>query len=151
MTKTDLKELYQVACDGKGRKADDGQLRVWVLTLLHLDKADLSQALVWYFTENSDFPMPAQLKPLAERARRNRFTAGNQKGRVAWMCPTCKTRTVGFLAPGAETLRTCHSSYGPCDPVRKIYSPSLPCDANGQAQLCGAILDVESDVRPVCA
>lgn len=146
MTKTQLEELYKVSCAGKGFKPTDGQFKVWTLTLLHLEHADLSQALVWYFSENTNFPMPAELKQLAEKSRRQRLAAKDNRQRVTFVCPVCRMRVVGFYAPGEDTTVTCRSSDGPWTPG-KGCAKLPPCADRTQQPICGAILEIESDER----
>jgi hypothetical protein len=148
MTKTDMEELYKVACQGKGYKGSDGQFKVWVLTLGHLEKADLAAAMVEYFTNNTGFPMPAELKPLAEAAKRKRTEVHHERRRVTFVCPVCSVRVSAFLAPGESTMIACRSIYTPWKIGQKEPQRFLPRDpATNDYQVCGAILDVEMDER----
>ena len=108
MTDTQLKELYRTACHGKGFEPNDGQFKVWKQTLGWCEEADLAQALVWYFSDNAAFPMPAELKTLSERARRERVSRAAQKTElVGWFCPECGVHLSGFLDPSDHAPRAC--------------------------------------------
>lgn len=99
MTKTELEKLYRMACDGKGYQPDDGQFKVWKLTLMWAEEKDLAQALVWFFQTEQGFPMPAQLKTLAEKARRERLArAVGDETYTVYVCAECGTR-VGSWRP----------------------------------------------------
>jgi hypothetical protein len=110
MTEAQLKNLYKVACDGKGFVGNDGQFKVWKQTLGWTEEKDLAKALVWWFTAETDFPMPALLKPLIERSRRERIAKASQRRfHVRWQCTTCHYTMQGFLAEDTNLERYCQS------------------------------------------
>ena len=109
MTEKELRNLYQTACDGKGYIGNEGQFKVWKQTLGWCEERDLAKALVAYFQDNTGFPMPAELKTLAESARRARITAASAiKELVRWRCPDCGIYRSGFLEPADHEPRICH-------------------------------------------
>lgn len=132
MTDNQLKEIYRTACYGKGFEPNDGQFKVWKQTLGWCEEADLAQALVWYFQENTSFPMPAELKPLSERARRGRTakTTG-PKDEVRWRCPDCYVTMTGSIDPSDDRPRIC----------RGLPRNRPQCDPQGNPIPCGAVMD----------
>jgi hypothetical protein len=97
MTDKDLKEIYKMACATKGFEPSDGQYKIWKQTLGWCDPKDLEKAIVEYFTTNQNFPMPAELKPLAEAARlkRVRPTTGYEFT-TGYRCPRCALTVTSF-------------------------------------------------------
>ena len=134
MKDSELRQLYQTACHGKGYEPNDGQFKLWKQTLGWCEERDLAQALVWYFEANSGFPMPADLKPLAERARRTRtLEAAAPKDVVIWQCPDCGVTMTGFVGEGESIERRCAGAYR----KRGEMPRSLP-----KGQVCGARMQV---------
>lgn len=108
MTDKQLRVLYQTACDGKGFQPNDGQYKIWKQTLGWAEEADLARALMYYFEENTDFPMPAQLKHLIERSRRERLTASEQPCEtVEYGCPECHAPFSVVVGVGDARPRLC--------------------------------------------
>lgn len=108
MTTKELEKIYKLACDGKGYEPNDGQFKIWKQTLGWSEECDLSQALTWWFADNTDFPMPALLKPLLEKARLARVArATGQKDLVRWHCPDCGIYRSGFISPNDQFSRRC--------------------------------------------
>ena len=129
MTTAQLKKLYQTACDGKGFEGNAGQFKVWQQTLGWCEETDLAQALVWYFQENTSFPMPADLKPLSERARRARTSSNTgPKDEVRWQCPDCGVIMTGFIDRADNRTRICRAT--PRNgPQHDAAGNSIPCGA----------------------
>ncbi len=103
MTDGELKELYTLACEAKGYDPDPGQFRTWKSTLGWSDARDLEKAIAEHYTTNINLPMPAELKPLIEAARRKRTlpTTGYEH-QTGYRCPRCH-RTVTSFAEAVET------------------------------------------------
>ena len=136
MTKRELEQVYKLACDGKGFKPNDGQFKIWQLTLGNLEELDLQQALVWYWADNTNFPMPAELKTLAERSRRAR--ASQTLGWIVrYQCPVCGMTMTSNPHTENRPPRTCNSCYGPIGSGIMLE----------EGEVCGAILDVLEDRR----
>jgi hypothetical protein len=103
MTDTQLRNLYKTACAGKNYEPTDGQFKVWKQTLGWCEEKHLAQALVWWFESNQNFPMPADLKPLAEKCRRqNERNLTIKQDLVRWHCPECGIFATGFVPVGME-------------------------------------------------
>jgi hypothetical protein len=108
MTDKELKDLYVTACSGKGFEPSDGQFKLWKQTLGWCEQSDLAKALVEYFSTNTAFPMPAELKALSEQARRIRVTQAARKTvLVRWQCPDCKVTMCGWIPPEDRDPRAC--------------------------------------------
>ena len=124
MKTSELEEIYVTACRGKGYEPNDGQFKIWKQTLGWCEQADLAQALVWWFTENSEFPMPAELKRLSEKSRRDREAkAAVLHDLITYQCPVCRVTRSGW----------------PADPERQRYCMNVAKDGDGR---CGAILQI---------
>ena len=128
MTTKQLEKLYEMACRGKGYEPNDGQFKLWKQTLGWCEEVDLGQALVWYFSENTAFPMPAELKPLSARSLRERTNKTKDlRWYVTWECPTCGFRMSGFLSEDADLERRCPSPYAPLGDPRKSLKVGEVC------------------------
>lgn len=93
MTPKQLESLYKLVCDGKGFAPNDGQFKIWKQTLGFYEEKDVSQAITSFFQRNSTFPMPAELRPLIESARRQRIAkAGQPSVYTLWRCMECGYR-----------------------------------------------------------
>ena len=124
MTEKELRNLYQTACDGKGYIGNEGQFKVWKQTLGWCEERDLAKALVAYFESNTAFPMPAELKTLAESARRARMTAASVSKELAhWHCAECGVYQGGHILASDHEPRVCRG---------------VPREGSG---ICGAIMD----------
>jgi hypothetical protein len=150
MTTKELEGIYATACQAKGFEPNDGQFRIWRQTLGWVDRADLEQALIWYFSENTNFPMPSELKTLAGRAQQARVARTSEaRFLVVWLCPVCGFRQSGFLAQNADARRYCPSHWGPLLP---IDAPRVEGKRPERIQLtkgtiCGHDLQVVTDER----
>ena len=133
-----MQGIYRMACEGKGYKGNEAQLKLWFLTMGGFEEADVAQGLIWYWETNTAFPMPAELKILAEKARR-----GRQSSALGWIvryqCPQCGVTMTSVRKTEEWSPRACNSRYGPIG--SRIM---LPPD-----EVCGAILDVLEDRREV--
>ena len=150
MTEKELRIVYASACSGKGFEPNDGQFKVWKQTLGWCDERDLAQALIWFYEEDTTFPMPAELKPLAERARRERAARSEvRRGLVMWKCPVCAWKMAGFLTLEDRALRFCRSSWGPSLPVDapRVNGTRPERKQLGQGVTCGTQLDILHDER----
>jgi hypothetical protein len=112
MTDKQLRGIYGMACSGKGYDPNEGQFKLWKQLLGWHEEADLAQALLWYFEQNTTFPMPAELKTLAGQAKRAR--EGNRsvkKYLVMYQCPLCLMTASEWLPMGENPMRICNSIY----------------------------------------
>jgi hypothetical protein len=130
MTK-ELEGIYRVACQAKGYEGNDGQFKIWKQTLGWCERPDLEKALEVWFSSSTAFPMPADLKPLSEQARRARAARLAQKEMlVMWHCLDCGVGLSGYLAEGESTEgRRCKGI-----PRRKEYE---------RGEHCGGIMVVD--------
>ena len=132
MTPKQLEAIYRTACAGKGYEGSKAQCKVWEQTIGWCEEADLSQALIWYFQANTTFPMPAELKPLSERARVARVSKNTgPKDEVRWRCPDCGVTMTGFIDPQDRYTRVC----------RGIPRGKPQVDGEGRQLPCGGIMD----------
>ena len=54
--------------------------------------------MIWYFMTETTFPMPAELKPLARKAKRERVTKLSQPATlIAWQCEGLPRRMLWLL------------------------------------------------------
>jgi hypothetical protein len=89
--------------------------------------------LIWFYEEETTFPMPAELKPLAERARRERTARSEiRRGLVMWKCPVCAWTMSGHLTLEDRAPRFCRSTGRP---------------QMGEGVMCGASLVILHDER----
>lgn len=108
MTDSELKELYRKACYSKNYEPSDGQFKVWKQTLGFADEPDLARALTLFFQDNTEFPMPSQLKHLIERARRERLQASELPcEHVEYECPSCHAPFSTVVNVGDNRNRIC--------------------------------------------
>lgn len=104
----DMGRIYYDACDAKGYKGNEGQLKLWRQMLGYADLGDLRTAMELYWQENSDFPMPAQLRHLVERARRERLEkSGGPSEMVEYECPQCHAPFSTVVDVGDMRPRLC--------------------------------------------
>jgi hypothetical protein len=150
MTTKELQGIYETACHAKGYTPNDGQFKIWRQTLGWCERKDLEAALVSYFTDNSGFPMPAELKPLSEHNRRLRVAqASESRALVVWLCPVCGYRRSGFLTSLESAYRKCLSHWGPllaldAPRVKGVRPERIQLE---DGQVCGAELGIVSDER----
>ena len=137
MNLKELEGIYKTACEAKGYVGNKGQSKVWFQTLGHLEEADLAQAVTRYFEANASFPMPAELKPLAEQARRARVNTG-----LGWIvtsiCPECGSRYTGVYKTQERPVKTCRSPYS------RVNGKFVML---GENEVCGAMLNILEDRR----
>jgi hypothetical protein len=97
VTEKQLRTIYQTACDGKSFEPNEGQFKVWKQVLGWAEEKDLARALIFWFTDQTGFPMPADLKPLIEQARRERIAkASTPQVQKVWECLDCHTTVSSF-------------------------------------------------------
>jgi hypothetical protein len=128
MTDPQLRKLYTEACHTKGFEPSDGQFKTWKATLGWIEEQDLSKALFYWFGNQTTFPMPAELKPLAARSKRERESRKDLV-LVTSVCALCHRMFTGFHAADDDTQRYC---YGP-DPQERR-------DHNNKVMICGGNL-----------
>lgn len=108
MKPNDMREIYLQACDAKGFQPNEGQLKTWREQLGYAEKRDLEEALREYWAQNSDFPMPNQLRHLVERVKRMRLAASEApKELVDYVCPSCGAPFSTLVDPGDARHRIC--------------------------------------------
>ena len=108
MTDKELKEIYKTACSGKGFQPNDSQFKLWKQTLGWCEAADLAKALVYFFQDQPGFPMPADLRHLVERAKRERLMESEgPKELVEYECPQCHAPFSTVVAVGDCRPRIC--------------------------------------------
>jgi hypothetical protein len=150
MTEPELRKLYVMVCDGKGYQANDGQFKVWKQTLGWCEEPDLAQGILWWMADNAAFPMPAELKPLAERAKRERLArAGVKRYLVMWQCRVCGHSRTGFLTMEERGARYCSSHWGP---LLALDAPRVNGQRPERVQLptgsvCGHEMTIVNDDR----
>jgi hypothetical protein len=104
----DMGRIYYDACDAKGYKGNEGQLKLWRQMLGYAELRDLQKAMEIYWQDNSDFPMPAQLRHLVERARRERMEkSGGPSEMVEYECPSCHAPLSTVVEVGDTRPRLC--------------------------------------------
>jgi len=133
-----LRNVYQTACDAKGYDANEGQFKIWKRLLGWSEMRDLGRAIEMWYEEETNFPMPAQLKPLVDRAVRERSAKSRAKtDLVRWQCPICGGTCAGFIPPDDFAPRTCKSIYGPMlRPDEPCQNRSLPLN-----DTCGSVMN----------
>lgn len=109
MTKPELKTLYVEACARARTKPSQSEEAVWFSKLGSLDIADLSAAIDAHFDKSQWMPKESELRPLADQARRGRFTLANGKTTYArWRCPVHPGVIVGaFIEPNDYRAHRC--------------------------------------------
>lgn len=108
MTPNEMRDVYIAACDVKGYEVNDGQLALWKRIMGHLEKRDLMLGLDSWYAHETNFPMPVELKPLAELARRIRINRISEaKELVRWKCTDCGIYRSGFISPEDQAERRC--------------------------------------------
>jgi hypothetical protein len=109
MTKSELKPLYVEASARARTKPSQSEEAVWYSKLGQFDIADLSAAIDAHFAKSHWMPKESELRPLAEQAKRGRFTQANAKTTYArWQCPIHPAIIVGgFVEPNDYRARRC--------------------------------------------
>lgn len=148
MKPSELKTIYAEACRTATNRPvpDDAQEKIWRQLMGGFDAADLRAGLATWWQTEKFLPMPAELKPLAERARRDRFSkSALVKFLVAWSCPVCAASQSGYLSVEDRGVRHCSSPYGPVVPV------DAPAGTRrtmlGAGDRCGAEMRIVLDER----
>ena len=104
MKETELKKAYARACQTRGYEPSEGQFKTWKQTMMFFESVDIERAIDLWYESSTTLPMPAELKPLIERARRERTTKlHNQADFVAWKCPECGLTQSGWPEDPART------------------------------------------------
>ena len=97
MTDAKLKEIYTIACDTKGYDINPGQAKEWKAQLGFYEASDLEAAVRKWYETNTDFPMPAQLRGLAEAERRRRIAPkSGYEYTTGYRCPRCRVTVTSF-------------------------------------------------------
>jgi hypothetical protein len=104
----EMSAIYYACCDAKGYKGSDEQLKLWNKTLGYAEKVDLQAALILHWSDNTDFPMPADLRHLVERSKRERLMESEgPKELVEYVCPQCHAPFSTVVAVGDYRPRIC--------------------------------------------
>ena len=104
----EMSDLYFAACDAKGYRGTEGQLKIWQQILGYAEKRDLQKALEFYWQDNKEFPMPAELRHLVERARRERLQVTDEPcEQVEYECPECHAPFSTVVNVGDTRPRLC--------------------------------------------
>jgi hypothetical protein len=154
MKETELRKAYVRACQTKGFEPSEGQFKTWKSTMLFFEAVDLEHAIDMWFEKETNLPMPAELKPVIERARRIRTEkTGAKTYLVAFECPVCGATQSSLLAMEDRGLRYCRGKFGPLLPVD---APRANGQRQQRAQLgdgvtCGAEMRIKVDDRLVSA
>jgi hypothetical protein len=107
MEDKDLRALYADACAAKGYEPESGQYKLWKEALLWADRRDVKASIERWWQGETQMPMPAQLKPLIEAARKSREARASSKSvLVRWECP-CGLTFSGFLEEHDMAGRRC--------------------------------------------
>lgn len=133
MTK-DLEGIYKTACSAKGFKPDGEQFKTWKKTLIGCDRSDLELALMTWFSTHAGFPMPADLRPVAEDAKRKRTALGAEAYQQQ-QCPKCDG-IVGMMRPLRDQFRTWCVG---CQSYRKIIPEDQRLTAAEWNLLCAEL------------
>jgi len=143
MKSNEMNEVYEFACHAKGFTPDEAQVVNWRKTMGWIERIDLEAAITEWYTEETRFPMPAELKPLAMQAKQRRETQAAQPvDYVRRRCPVCGNCTTGYNPPSDREPRICQTSYTPLSLRHRGAPGSLP-----SGEHCGAILE-EVERRP---
>jgi hypothetical protein len=110
MKPSEIKQIYVDACRAaNGRPLpDSAQQKVWYQVLGSFDVRDVEQALVQWWQAESWLPSPADLKPLAESARRQSAARalGHQET-IFYNCPKCRAPFAASVECGDTRPRLC--------------------------------------------
>jgi hypothetical protein len=112
----ELREIYADACAAKGYDTDGAQYKTWKEPLLWCDKRDVETALARWWETETQLPMPSQLKPLVDMARKARIARSTQEQwLVGWRCPSPDHyfSMCGFVADSDRRTRYCRICNGP--------------------------------------
>lgn len=116
MKPRELQEIYEDACrTASNRPAPEpAQLVVWKQMFGMLDAKDLRGGLALWWRTNVFVPMPAELKPFVEQARRAQAAQNREEEYSEWECSNCLTRYSSFRK-GFTPSRSCQGviGYGP--------------------------------------
>jgi hypothetical protein len=107
---SEIKKAYTRACQTRGFEPSEGQFKTWKQTLMFFEAADIERAIDLWYERETTLPMPAELKPVIEQARRERVNTGAvKKSYVAWTCDACHSSMAGFLTLEDQAPRFCRS------------------------------------------
>ena len=106
----EMETIYDEACRAASNRPvpEQAQLKIWRQVMCGFDPADLRGGLASWWRTEQYLPMPAQLKPLAEQARRARIAKNTgPKDEVRWQCPDCGVTMTWFIDPADNRTRIC--------------------------------------------
>ena len=132
MTDEKLKKIYRQACDTRGFEPSDGQFKTWKQILGWVEAEDMERALQVWWSSNTSFPMPAELRPICASCRREREARSSEKTYlVRWLCSACGGFSCAWIAIADSGKRICRG---------------IPRD--GRRGFCGTALTIVHDERP---
>jgi hypothetical protein len=135
MKPSEMDAIYTEACRAASNRPvpEPAQLKIWKQVMGGFDAKDIRGGLeIWWKTQIF-LPMPSELKPLAEQARRESIAkTSNRTDHAAWECPVCGNTIGGFVTTDDHAPRVCHSPYSP----RGVKPRSLPAGV-----VCGSIME----------
>jgi hypothetical protein len=141
MKTNELQGIYAATCEAKGEVPNEGQFKTWKDTLSWCERADLEQALAWYFAENAKFPMPAELKALAGKAMRERIAKSSEKKYlVCFQCPLCGATVSHYFTLAEFRIPICNSPYRCDEQGKRVSRPAQ--------DYCPSDLQITFDERP---
>ena len=128
MKPNEMRAIYEEACCASSNRQlpEEAQLKIWQQQMGGFDAGDLRAGIaVWWQTEKY-LPMPAELKPLAEAARRKRLAlSSSEKFLVRWKCPDCSRTQSGIIS--TKYMDT---------PARYCSGPKLESRMEGHVRRC---------------
>ena len=110
MTDSELKAFYTEAIDRpRFKRPYDGEdLKLWKRMIGWAEAADMRTALDSWWADHIEYPMPAELKPLLERARQGRMArSAVHKFLTRWKCPGCGIFACGYVTASEDLTRAC--------------------------------------------
>jgi len=123
MKPEELKEQYLRLCHWKSYEPSRNQLKTWD-SLLFSDVRDMKAATDRWIADQTEFPMPAQLRPFLEKARLARAAKSSEDSHlVRWGCPACNRTQCGWVSMYDREPRVCRGvsrDGGPCGEIMQI-------------------------------
>ena len=110
MKPSEMHTIYGEACRMAANRPvpDQAQEKLWYRLMSGFDGDDVREGLVLWYKAESFLPMPADLKPLSEQARRERITKSAIKTVLArWSCPDCGIPRSGWIPLDDHASRRC--------------------------------------------